>query len=114
LAAISFAAPEALAAYERGLGLSLELYGDPDRAAYRAFGFERASIARAWLDPRVWARYGQLVMSGRRLRAPGEDTLQLGGDVVVDAAGIVRWVHRSRGPEDRPSVDELVRRVRSL
>ena len=105
---ISFAIPELLAAYERELGLDLPLYSDPDRALYEAIGFGRASVARAWLDPRVWARYATLLARGRRLHRPEQDTLQLGGDAVFDAEARLVWVYASRGPEDRPSVDEVI------
>ena len=105
---ISFAIPELLAAYDRELGLDLPLYCDPGRELYREFGFGRASVARAWLDPRVWARYAGLVARGRRLHRPEQDTLQLGGDAVFDGDARLRWVYSSRGPEDRPSVDEVI------
>jgi hypothetical protein len=103
---VTFAIPQMLELFERELDLGFPVYGDPDRAAYEAFGFGRGSIARVWLDPRVWARYARLLASGRRLRRAEQDTLQLGGDVVA-AGGTVRWVYRSRGPEDRPSVEQL-------
>ncbi len=105
---VSFAIPELLAAYERELGLDLPLYCDPERELYHALGFGRASVARAWLHPRVWGRYASLLARGRRLRRPEQDPLQLGGDAVFDAETRLRWLYSSRGPEDRPSVDELI------
>jgi hypothetical protein len=106
--AISFASPALLAAYERDLGVDLPLYGDPDRALYDAMGFGRASVARAWLDPRVWSRYAQLLARGHRLHRPEQDTLQLGGDAVFDAEARLIWVYAGRGPEDRPGMDEVI------
>lgn len=105
---VSFARPGLLAAYERELGLDLPLYTDPDRELYRELGFGRASVARAWLDPRVWVRYADLLARGRRLHRPEQDTLQLGGDAVFDSDARLRWLYSSRGPEDRPSVDALI------
>ena len=106
---VSFAPPASLAAYERRLGLEgALLLSDPERRAYAAFGFGRASAARVWLHPRVLWRYARLVTRGRRLEPAGEDTLQLGGDVLVGEDGRVRWIHRSRGPEDRPTIAELL------
>ena len=111
---VSFAAPDSLRAFEERFGFAgAELLSDPARAAYAAFGFDRASTARVWLDPRVWWRYAGLVARGRRPEPPEEDTLQLGGDVLVDADGTVRWIHRSRGPEDRPSVAQLLQARRA-
>ena len=108
MAVVSFAGPPLLAGFERELALPVELFGDPGREAYAAFGFGRASVARVWLDPRVWARYAQLVARGRRPRRPQEDTRQLGGDVLVDEHGRIEWVYRSSGPEDRPSMTEIL------
>ena len=106
---VSFAAPESLARYRERFALGdAVLLSDPDRAAYAAFGFGRASRARVWLDPRVWWRYAQLLGRGRRLERLEDDALQLGGDVLTDGAGRVTWVHRSTGPEDRPSISEVL------
>lgn len=115
VACITFAEPGWLSGFERKMRLPYPIYGDPERSTYEAFGFERGSAARVWLDPRVWWRYVTLMARGRRLPASqrGQDTLQLGGDALLDAAGRLRWIHRSRGPADRPSVDELVSAVRS-
>ena len=105
---VTFADAPLLARYAAGLGLPFAYYGDPERRAYAAFGFGRASRARVWLDPRVWGSYARLIARGRRPVAPVQaDLLQLGGDVLADAAGRVEWVYRSAGPEDRPSVDAL-------
>ncbi|MEA2391755.1 MAG: hypothetical protein QOK31_1864 [Solirubrobacteraceae bacterium] len=105
---VTFAIPRLLAAFARDLGRDeIALLGDPERHTYDAFGFERASVARVWLDPRVWRRYATLLARGRRPRAPQGDTLQLGGDVILDAGGRVRAIWRSKGPEDRPTLDEL-------
>ncbi len=106
--AISFAAPDMLRRYRRHPELAgLRLFTDPQRAAYRAFGFERASVARVWLHPRVWLTYASLIARGRRPEPAHDDTLQLGGDVLV-MDGAVRWIHRSRGPEDRPTVARIL------
>jgi hypothetical protein len=88
---------------------------DLDRVAYRAWGLRRAAIRTVWLDPRVWARYGRLLLGGQRLRRLGSDTLQLGGDFVVDPEGVVTWA-RPQHADDRPPVgvllDELERAAR--
>ncbi len=110
---LTFAPASMLAAFEREIALDVPLYGDPQRAVYTAFGFERASVARVWLDPRVWLRYATLLARGRRLRRTEQDTLQLGGDAVFDAEGRLRWIYRSRGPADRPTMAELIAAIRN-
>jgi hypothetical protein len=105
---VAFATPESVAGYQHRQGLDgLLVLSDPDRRTYSAFGFGRGTVLRVWLDPRVWRRYAQLVRRGRRPEAAHEDTLQLGGDVLSDAAGRIAWIYRSRGPEDRPSIAEI-------
>ena len=112
VACVSFAEPGLLERFEAKLGLPYPIYGDPGREGYRAFGFERAGWRRVWLDPRVWRRYASLLARGRRSERTDGDVLQLGGDAVLDAHGRLAWIHRSAGPEDRPTVDELVTAVR--
>ncbi len=101
-----------LGAFERKLDLPYPIWGDPRRTTYRALGFERASWRRVWLDPRVWTRYATLLARGRRTERSGQDELQLGGDVVLDAGGRLAWIYRGAGPEDRPGVELLIRAVR--
>ena len=105
---VAFAQRESLRGYQHRQRLDgLLVLSDPDRHAYRAFGFGRGTVLRVWLDPRVWARYAQLVRRGRRPEPANEDTLQLGGDALLDAEGRIAWIYRSRGPEDRPSVARI-------
>ena len=86
---------------------------DRDRAAYRAWGLARSSVAGVWLDPRVWCRYAMLLARGERLRPLGTDTLQLGGDFVVGPDGRIAWARPQRR-DDRPSVAEILERLASV
>ena len=110
---VTFDDPEPV---RRGLLASLEVpypvLVDRERVAYRAWGLRRSSVAGIWLDPRVWWRYGALVARGERLRGLGSDTLQLGGDFVLDGDGIVVYARPQRR-DDRPSVGELLGALRS-
>jgi hypothetical protein len=112
---VAFAPLESLVHYQARQRLgSLLVLSDPGRRAYRAFDLGRASILQVWLDPRVWARYLQLVLRGRRPKRAHEDTLQLAGDALIDSDGRVAWIYRSRGPEDRPSIAEIRSALRDL
>jgi len=91
----------------RGLDIPFPVLVDADRDAYRAWGLRRSSVAGVWLDPRVWKRYAALLVRGERLGLPGTDTLQLGGDFVVDRDGIVTYA-RPQQRDDRPPVLALV------
>ena len=63
--------------------------------------------------PRVWRDYARLLRKGARFERPKahEDTLQLGGDFVVGRDGRLVLAFRSKGPDDRPSVDALLSAV---
>lgn len=91
----------------RDLDLPWPVLVDLDRVAYRAWGLRRATIRTVWLDPTVWARYGRLLLGGQRLRRLGGDTLQLGGDFVLDADGVITWA-RPQHADDRPPVGVLL------
>ncbi|MBA3736220.1 MAG: redoxin domain-containing protein [Actinobacteria bacterium] len=91
----------------RGLKLPYPLLVDPERSAYRAWGLGRGSVVRVWGDPRVWLRYAAEIARGERLRRPRTDTLQLGGDFVVDPEGTVVY-SRPQRRDDRPPVAALL------
>ena len=86
IAVVTFADGSRLAGYRRHLDLPFRVLADPDRDVYRAFGLRRGRwwTVYGWS---TWRRYAELVARGRRLRRPTEDTLQLGGDFVVDRQG---------------------------
>ncbi|MEM9519207.1 MAG: AhpC/TSA family protein [Actinomycetota bacterium] len=109
---VTFAEPGKLGAYTDRNRLPFAVLTDPSRDSYRAYGFGRGSIARVW-GWRAARRYLHLVAAGqwRDLRAPSEDTLQLGGDMVVAADGTLAWGFWGEGPDDRPSVDDLIAAV---
>ena len=94
-----------------GLEVPYPVLVDREREAYRAWGLRRSSVAGLWLDPRLWARYTSLLVRGERLRRPGSDTLQLGGDFVIDRDGIVIYA-RPQQRDDRPPVRELLGALR--
>lgn len=109
---ITFTRPRNLPGYRRRLALAYPVLADETRAVYHTYGLQRGSWRRVWGLKSVRA-YGRLLRQGRRLERPSGDTLQLGGDFIVDRDGRLAYAYRSRGPDDRPSVDELLDAVRS-
>jgi hypothetical protein len=101
-----------LRGYRSRNGIPYAVVTSEDRAAYRAYGLGRTSVWRAYCW-RVVRRYVELLRKGRRFERPSEDTLQLGGDFVVAPDGTLPYAFRSTGPDDRPTVDELVAAVRA-
>lgn len=115
LALVTFTTTDQLDRYRQVTPTAFPVLLDQDRAAYRAYGLGRGSRTRVW-GWRAARRYAELLAAGgiRRLRRPTEDTLQLGGDFVVAPDGTLAWSHHGAGPDDRPSVDEIVEVVASL
>jgi hypothetical protein len=95
-------------ALPRGLDVPYPVLVNRDRSAYRSWGLGRGSIADVWGDPRVWLHYTRELLDGERLRRPGSDTLQLGGDFVLDPQRILTYA-RPQQRDDRPPVAELLR-----
>lgn len=112
---ITFSDPEKLATYRIRNELPFPILMDRDRVAYRAFGLARGSIARVW-GWRAGRRYLEILRANglSALRRPEEDTLQLGGDFVVGPDGVLEYGFWGDGPDDRPSVDDLIDEVRRI
>jgi hypothetical protein len=112
VALITFTDSDGLARYLAANEPPFPVLLDGDRVSYRAYGLGRGSVARVW-GPAAARRYLQIFRSdGLRgltgWRPPTEDSLQLGGDFVVDGQGRLIYGHWGAGPDDRPDVDELI------
>ena len=109
---ITFTRPRNLRGFRRRLGLAYSVLADETRAVYHVYGLQRGSWWRVWGLKSVRA-YGRLFRQGRRLERPTGDTIQLGGDFVIDRDGRLAYAYRPTGPHDRPSVNELLDAVRA-
>lgn len=107
VALITFTRQRNLRGYRSRLGLPFAVLTDETRATYRAYGLGRGRWWRVW-GPATVRAYGRLIRGGARAERPKEDTLQLGGDFVVGRDGRLLYAYRSKGPDDRPPVDDLV------
>ena len=109
---VTFESRSAARGYVAETGMRWPLLSDESRALYRAYGMGRARW-RHLLGPSALLAYAREVARGRVPRWPSADPVQQGGDVLIDPAGIVRWVHVGAGPGHRPPVERLleVRRV---
>ena len=83
---------------------------DVKKQLYSAYGLERGSWWKI-AGPISILKYLKMMFSGHRPHKPGSDYQQLGGDVLVDPQGIVRYHFASADPHDRPPVNELLQAV---
>lgn len=109
---ITFTDPAQLIDYQAVNDLPFTILVDHDRRTYTAFGLGRGSVRRVW-GWRALRRYAEIIRSNglTGLGRPTEDTLQLGGDFVISPDGALAWGFWGEGPDDRPSVDELITEV---
>jgi peroxiredoxin len=107
---ISFGAEFWARAWLQETQLPFPLLLDPERSVYRSYGLER-SFVRVW-SPKVMWHYTRRVLAGQKLQSIQGDPHQLGGDFVVDAAGVIRLAHRSKDPVDRPPVEALLAAIK--
>lgn len=85
---------------------------DPERFLYRNYGMTEASWWTLLNPTAIW-KYVKLIVRGHFPGRPGSDVQQLGGDVLIDPQGIVRLIHRSLGPHDRPGIDQMFECIRA-
>jgi len=82
---------------------------NPGREPYKFFGLGRMPISKM-LRQSMLEFVAGLVARGLPVPDPfpGDDTLQMGGDFIVDSRGLVTFLHCSTDPSDRPSVEGLL------
>ena len=87
---------------------------DPERTLYEALGARHPPPF--WLlRPRVVAAGVRALIARERVRwTSGDDTLQLGADVVVDRNGDIAYLHLASDAADRTVPEDLVAVVRQL
>ena len=108
---ITFDSPSMARTYSSGTGVEWPLLLDENAGLYQQYGMGKAD---AWTlyNPVALARYLYLILTGTRPGRPGKDLSQLGGDVLIDPQGIIRFHHACRTPLDRPRVEDLIEIVR--
>ena len=110
---VTFADPRVLASYRRRFADPFTVVSDEDRLTYQALGFGRGSFWRIW-GWKAAKKYVELLRQGHKLERTTADTRQLGGNAIVGRDGRLAWIYAGAGPDDRPTVDEIVDAVRSL
>lgn len=102
-----------LAAYRDHLEVEFPVLADVDRVLYDLLGAGRGSFRKVW-SAGTLAMYGRLLLRGRRLHAPTEDTRQLGADAIVGRDGRLHRVWLPESPDARPSIQTIIDAVRDV
>jgi peroxiredoxin len=110
---ISFGTLPALQQWMKDVCGTFTVLLDCDRTTYKAYQLERSRL-RAYHPRVVWIYIKRWFQRGKFYDSHGDDTSQLGGDFVVDKAGILRLVYPSHNPSDRPSVDDLLNTLKQM
>ena len=111
IAAVSFAEPAVLSAYQKRHQWPFLMLADRKRAAYGKFALKRLSWFHVF-SPATLKFYLKLFRLGLAREDYGkEDVYQAGGDFLLDRAGNILYAHRSQNPADRPSAERLLREV---
>ncbi len=90
------------------------MVADPERTLYRALGARRPKPL--WvLRPRVASAGLRALLAGERVSVSrGDETLQLGADVVVNHEGQIVFLHLAADAADRTPPEELIAVLRRL
>ena len=113
--AVSFEPPEEVRAFLEYEEQPFPILADVERRGYAEFGF---AALKGWHQYkvanlstiRVYAT--GILLHGHMWRFRRHQMAQLGGNVVIDANGVVTYVHASSDPSDRPKPEVLVEAVR--
>jgi hypothetical protein len=107
VAIVTFETAPVARSYVAETGVGWPVLIDRDRTLYRGYGMAQGRLRDIW-GARTWIAYFKEFARGRLPKYSGADTRQLGGDVLIDPAGIVRFHHVGSGPGDRPSVAAIL------
>lgn len=80
---------------------------DPTLAVYHTYGMGRNSVWRVY-GWRIVRAYFQMISRGRPILKPRADTLQRGGDFVINREGRLTLAHVGRDQVDRPTIEDVI------
>lgn len=85
------------------------LFSDPSLAAFSLLGFSKG--ASGFMSVRSIFKAASALKEGHRQGSVQGSTMQLGGAIVVDTSGDVRYFFSGRKAGDHPEINELLSAV---
>jgi len=115
IAVITQGTPEEAAVFGDRYAPGLYLLSDPERAAYAAFGLERANIFQTFLNLKVWRAIRRAEKKGFMVEPPppGQDAMQMSGTFIISRGGKVVLPYYYDDIADHPALDLLLSGVLS-
>ena len=104
---VTFEGMAAARAYAQEIETPWPVLVDESRHLYHSYGLGRARL-RHLIGIATIKTYLRELIDGRWPRMPMADTVQQGGDVLIDPYGTVRFLHIGAGPGDRPQVGRIL------
>ncbi len=87
--------------------IPFRLLVDHGQDSYRALELKRGTLMEV-AGPKVWLRGIKGTLTGHPSSLPKQDAKQMGGVMVVDAGGDVRYLHRAAQSSDNPPIDDVL------
>ncbi len=97
-------------AFRAALKAPYPVLSDEDQRAYQMFGLGHISGPFTLSD--VGSLAGEIVRHGGAF-SHTQDMSQLGGTVVVDASGVIRFIHRSQRPSDNVPAEDIIAAIQT-
>ena len=85
-----------------------DVFCDPDRSAYHAYGLARGSVYNVALHPQVIAKGAEAFLAGERQGRTVGDGMQLGGTFAIGADGVIVFAHEHKQSSDSPPNDAVL------
>lgn len=108
IVAIGMGIPEMAAHFREERDVSFPLIVDRTKETYRALDMKRGNL---WdiTGPQNWSRFAKGILTGHGVDLrPKQDPQQMGGAIVVDAGGEIRYAFRATAAKETPEIEELL------
>jgi len=107
IAVVTQGTPEATAVFAAQYARGLQVFSDPERKAYAAYGLERGTIFQTFLNIRVLRAVSRSRKKGYRVEpAPeGQDMMQMSGTFIISREGRVLLPYYYDNIADHPAVE---------
>ncbi|MEQ8787958.1 MAG: peroxiredoxin-like family protein [Pirellulaceae bacterium] len=109
---VTMGTPKQAAAFREERKAPFACLADPEQQAYRAYEIPRGGMNEV-AGVCVWGAGLRATLRGG-VRRPQGDLQQLHGVVIVDAAGVVRYVYRPKNSADIPANEVILHELQAL